>query len=645
MKRRFLNTIFLTSMLALSIEATGTRVYLKNGDVIEGQVTQRSERTVTIQTTVSELTLPMSQVDRIDEGEPGDTEIFQAREMIRKNQLAEAERFLRLAEQAGAKPEVLQSVRVEIKTLRDEAEMRRYQELIERARAAAQRGEKSNAIVELEGLLSQLGQDSQARQEIIDILCSFHLTNAENFTDRVELDDAVEELRRVIELDPSRPEAYAQLGDIYKFATATYNEATRNYIKALQIGEESLSRERKGAICWETAEIYRQLNKKKEAAEYYLKTYELTPELNLRLKDRFQESFLAFAREIISDKPEHALWMCEKGLEAGRNFELLELKAAALQSMAKKTESEEKMKELLNRSTETYLALIEEDEDRRNVYFEIAQNHFTLEEVLKGREALQKEIEVWPKNYNAHCLIADYALSRDDYETAEKHYRIAFDVNQDLSRASIGLGRTLRLQKELDEAKEALDEVLVRWPEDRLANLEMGRILRDEQEYDEAKEFFTEVLRLIEEDAEPEERKNLAQLEADAYLARGEINLLTAGPGTASADFRKALEVLPEYPEAFYSIGKAYRKKYGTSKNLSDLETAEENFLEAMQLDPENHEYILDLGILYAEDLAQVDKDKEQEYIQKAVNCWNRYIDMGGPNAGQVRTWIAEIGS
>ncbi|MFN7016445.1 MAG: hypothetical protein ACK4P5_04650, partial [Fimbriimonadales bacterium] len=31
------------------------------------------------------------------------------------------------------------------------------------------------------------------------------------------------------------------------------------------------------------------------------------------------------------------------------------------------------------------------------------------------------------------------------------------------------------------------------------------------------------------------------------------------GPGTANADFRRALEVLPDYGAAYHSIGRAYR--------------------------------------------------------------------------------------
>ena len=129
------------------------------------------------------------------------------------------------------------------------------------------------------------------------------------------------------------------------------------------------------------------------------------------------------------------------------------------------------------------------------------------------------------------------------------------------------------------------------------------------------------------------------------FVARGEISLLTAGPGTANKDFRRALEVLPDYGQAYYSIGLAYRRKFTASKQLQDLKTAEKNLLRSRELAPQNPQFALQLGILYSQDLAQTDTENQREYLRKAIENWEDYIKLGGANTGQVRRWIEEITS
>ena len=193
------------------------------------------------------------------------------------------------------------------------------------------------------------------------------------------------------------------------------------------------------------------------------------------------------------------------------------------------------------------------------------------------------------------------------------------------------------------EAAKLIQQVLQLLPEDRDANLEMGRILTDQKDFDGADGFFSRVLTLLEKakaDQTPEGRR----LMADALIARGEIKLLRTGPGTAQQDFRRALEIFPDYPEAYFAIGNAYQKKYMSSKQMKDLEDARGNLQKARELAPKNPEFALGLGILFHQVLATADAANKDSYLKEAVKNYKDYVKVGGTDVDTVKGWIRELG-
>lgn len=629
-------------LLAAWSGAEGARITLKNGEVLEGRVIEESVSSITVQTLSHTLRIPMARVESITEGGPGSTEIYQAKEALAEGDLELGERLANAALKAGAPEEEVAPILEEIETIRDKRELARYQETINRAQLAFEERRESDALGILNSLLAELDEDSAARIEVIRILCDFHLDCAQGYRDRVQNESAVRELERVIDLDPTRSTAYVDLGDIYGMSTATWDLAIANYMKALKRGSGDLEDGEIARIHWRLAEIFRQRQDWRDASFHYRKAYQIDPGVNVQLAGRMLRSFQRYAEELKAEKPGMALAVVEEGLRVRRDPEMIYMKGLLLSRLDRHRDA-----------IATLAQLSEEGVRRKGLYYQMAVNHFELGEILTGREMLQREIESYPDNYEALCLLGDYALQRDDFEAAQGFYRQARTFAPDKPRAWLGLGkayrqRSLQLATEeeqaegLQKAREAVEQVLARLRNDREANLEMGRILRDEKKLNEATEYFTKVLALIDE-ARPSEQEDLRELKADALLARGEIKLLTAGPGTANMDFRQALEALPDYAQAYFSIGRAYRKKFAASKNADDLKVAEKNLLKALELQPENPQFPLELGILYQQELAQVDEENEEEYLGKAVVYYNMYIELGGANAGQVRQWIREI--
>lgn len=615
----------------LACPAPGATVTLNNGQRVEGQIVSQDENAVTIRTLTTTFTFPRSRIASIDEGAPGSAQLFQAREALGRGDTNTALQLVEQAKAQGADEESWKPVYDAVRDRQAKDELRRYAQTIDNARADFQAGRQEAAIQSLASLAEGLSPDSPAREEIIEILCDFHLTAAKQLRDRVQNAQAVNQLRQVISLDPNRPQPYIDLGDIYKMSGATFDQAMTNYRKAVEVGQGIIDRAELARIHWEMAEISRQRSDWREAAINYHKTHQLKPDLNLRLVDRLGDAFVQYAQSVRTQNPDLAIRIVEEGNSIRPNAALLNIKAEILHARGD-----------YDASLETCAAIEAIDNRRLGLAYLMAQNYFAQGQLLQGREMLQREVTLNPRNYDALCLLGDYAAQRGDTAAAIDYYTRARAIDSDTPRATLGLGRTYRQQGDLTKARQTVQEVLARIPEDREANLEMGRIFRDENNLEEAKTFFSQVLTLLDK-ATNQDEGELKKLRADALIARGEISLQTAGPGTANQDFRAALTVLPDYDEAFYSIGRAYRKKYSASKNIEDLKIAEENLLKARQISPENPQYALEVGILYAEELSRVDKENEKDYLRKAVLHWKEYIELGGANIPQVRGWIQEI--
>lgn len=618
--------------LLFPLGARGAEVVLTSGDVLEGEIVTETPQLVTIKMLSKTMAIPRARIKEVRQSKPGMSQLRMAADALRKDDLATCRAQIEAAVTAGAPEANVKEMRDKADARETEMEMARYAKLISAAQKAAATGTEAPELQQINDLLKTLPPQSPIRKQIVNILCDYHIQRADEHRDKVRNTQAIQELNQALALDPQRAAAYIDLGDLYRTSSGTWPQAIERYGQALKVGKETVDKKELTRVHWEMAEIHRQRSEWAPAAMHYREAFTADPSINLRLKDRLIESYRAYAKEAMIKEPVLALRVVDDGLKVRPDPELMETKGLIYRQMQRWPES-----------TDAFLKLLAINPATRNINYYIAQNYFAQGEILNGRESLAREVEVYPNNYDALCLIGDYALQRDDYPAAESAFTKARDVDNDKPRASLGLGKASRLQSKLPDARKYVGEVLSRLPDDREANLEMGRILRDENNLEEAKDYFTRVLDLIDL-APKEDTDTLKPLKADALIARGEVSLLTTGPGTANIDFRKALEVLPTYGQAYYSIGNAYRKKFASSKRLEDLKIAEDNLLKARQFAPQNPQFALDLGILYAQELAQIDTTNAVGYRTKARTNWDAYISLGGANAAQVRTWISELG-
>lgn len=612
----------------------GETIHLTNGTSVDGEIISRTERGVTIRTASGIMTLPMARIVRIEESAPGAMEFQRAEEAFRTGRLKESEALFQRALEAGADEDKVSERLAQILERRAGEELRIHGPALKEAQDARAKGEYTKAETAYRSLLDLLSDGSALRIVVMDELSDMHISRGEHFRDTVNDSAAIVEFNKALALKPDQGDAYIALGLLYAKSSRTRDEAIKNLRRGLELSEESMETKESATLRYRLADLYRELGNHLAAFEEYRIVHQ-TGVMNQdpRIEPTLLDCCVRAAMELAQRDPVAATAILDKGIEVRMTPQLL---VARAQIEVARGESE--------KAIQTYEQVIAIDPSLKNMNYEVSQLYLRMLRTADARRHLEREVEVWPENYQALCDLGDLAVQRDDIEGAENYYRLANQVDDDRPRAQLGLARTSRRLNKIAEARRFVDEVLARRPSDVYANLEKGFIVREEEKNsgrDTASAIFSEVLRLIPNDLElnEEQRKRVI---ADAYLARGEIRLLTTGPNTANNDFNAALQSFPNYPSAFYNIGLAYRQKYTLSKDIQDLQEAEENLLRARELDPGNPIYALELGILYHQSFAQVDQENKASHLFRAAQSYQRYIDLGGANAATVRQWIRE---
>ena len=96
----------------------------------------------------------------------------------------------------------------------------------------------------------------------------------------------------------------------------------------------------------------------------------------------------------------------------------------------------------------------------------------------------------------------------------------------------------------------------------------------------------------------------------------------------AENQFSEALKLNPFYAKAYTNIGMIYRRR-------NNYEKAEEYYQRALMLNSDDPQNYLALGILY------------HNYIKdhkRAIENYQKYLDLGGTDRLQVTNWIKECG-
>jgi tetratricopeptide (TPR) repeat protein len=263
-----------------------------------------------------------------------------------------------------------------------------------------------------------------------------------------------------------------------------------------------------------------------------------------------------------------------------------------------------------------------------------------IEETKKSRHTIQREPSTWFEYFEQ----ANYARRNNNFETAEKYYRKAIELNPKFADAyrTLGVFLDTKLNKPKDaetyyrkaievnskfgyaytslgsflakdksrwqEAEEVYRKAIKLIPTDAYCYISLGKFLaRDESRWQEAEEVYHKAIELISTDAY-------------CYISLG--NLLAKDESRwqeAEEVYRKAIKLSPKYADAYISLGNLL------ARDESRWQEAEEVYHKAIELSPPfGVSYIL-LGNLLAKDENRW--QEAEEVYRKAIKLSPKYAD------------------
>lgn len=619
--------------VAFSGPVHADRLTLTNGSVLDGKIVEETPDGVTFRNLRNVVVLiPPGQVAKIERSEPWEFPLRLADEAAAAGRWTDAIARYDEALAAGAPAaDIAPKRRKALDSTRTEA-VGQWGREIDAARKLVDQKQYDRAKRSLDDLLKAIPADDATTATVTRLLADTNYRHSQALRDSVNYYDAEAALRRAIELEPANSKYYFELGELNSRDSTTRTAAIQNYRKGLEIAGSGLDPATMLAALYKIGILYQRDGDHANAIRSLRAVYQAQPNYKPGLADSVVQSMSALARENETKNRKLAVESLKQALDikpadGALRFELgrllleggdLDAAREQLELLAAKDPSRARVNELLG---------------------------MTLERsgrTADARTAYEAELALNPSNISALCELGELELTVGSRDRAAEVFTKARTLDRSNPRATLGLARVERERDRPAEARRLATEVLDSSPDSLEANLEMGRAWRDEGRFTDAQEHYTKVVTILE--GRPEDSDAWRRQMADALVAQGEVRLLTTGPGTAQRDFNRALEVLPEYALAYFNIGQAYSKMFVSSKQVDDLKKAEESMLKARELEPNNPEYAIGLGILYQQVLAAADEANRADYLAKAVKNYQDYIATGGAEVELVRGWIAESG-
>ena len=204
-----------------------------------------------------------------------------------------------------------------------------------------------------------------------------------------------------------------------------------------------------------------------------------------------------------------------------------------------------------------------------------------------------------PEARDAHLNLGSALFDADRLEEGYAASLIAVEQRPDAAGAHANLGRALLLMDRFEEAEEYLAQALELDPRSRTAQQNRAELLRKRGRYEEAIEWFRRVIA-----RDPTNALAHAGMGASQYeLKRYEEALESMG---------RALELAPDSPNIRPLVGLSGR----ALKALGRFEAAEQRFLLAADIDPDDAAPLVDLSALR---IAQKRFDEADRYLSRAL--------------------------
>ena len=179
----------------------------------------------------------------------------------------------------------------------------------------------------------------------------------------------------------------------------------------------------------------------------------------------------------------------------------------------------------------------------------------------RGEEVValaKRALQVDPRNTQAHVLIGEVFMERQDHAGALPHLRRAVEIQPKLDRNRQNLAACLIGLRQFDEAERLLRDILARHPQFPLAHFHLGLLCEEQGRPAEARQAY------------------LAELEhnGDYVPARFNLGALALELGDAAgyrAQMEKIIELAPDRPKGYLFLARGLLAGPGELERASQL--------------------------------------------------------------------------
>ena len=215
--------------------------------------------------------------------------------------------------------------------------------------------------------------------------------------------------------------------------------------------------------------------------------------------------------------------------------------------------------------------------------------------ITKSLAAMQKSVELEPKDPGAHNNLASTLKKLGRLEDAEASYRKAIALKLDYFEAYCSLANTLKELRRLVEAEASFRQAIAIKPDFFEAHFNLGNTLLELGTLEKSVASFRQAIEL---------RPNFHEAHNNLGSTLKKLGRLDE----AVASFRKAIAIKPDFFEAHHNLGKIL-------KGLGRLDEAEASFAQTIVLNPKNFKAREELlRCLYEQDKKSVFFD-ELDYL------------------------------
>ncbi|MBN1881851.1 MAG: tetratricopeptide repeat protein [Deltaproteobacteria bacterium] len=233
----------------------------------------------------------------------------------------------------------------------------------------------------------------------------------------------------------------------------------------------------------------------------------------------------------------------------------------------------------------------------------------------EGLIILEKAEEQNPLNPTIHLARGLYHVKNLEYSKAIEEYLKATKRDKAAKEAYIRISGIYccaenPMYRNDDLALDYAGKALEIAPDDPAALDALAYVYYSRGDMEKAIEYETKALEMLPENRTLTEHlmlfKGTVAETAEERNNRGAELLLEGNYSEAADEFRTAIEIDPNYSDAYYNLGKVY-------SHLEDYSSAEEYYITAIEIDPDDARYHYNLAIVYGK-MEMLDKS-EEEYL------------------------------